>query len=76
VSILYLLVPLATLLAGIAAYAFVWSARRGQLDDLVTPALRMLHDDEPVAPEPTTVAPIAESRGGARQSNRVRHDEG
>lgn len=47
-SILYLLVPLATLLAGFAAAAFVWSARRGQLDDLVTPALRMLHDDEPL----------------------------
>jgi cbb3-type cytochrome oxidase maturation protein len=26
--------------------AFVWAARRGQYDDLDTPALRMLNDDE------------------------------
>ncbi len=45
-AIVYLLVPLALLLAGLAVAAFVWSARRGQLDDLVTPALRMLHDDD------------------------------
>ncbi len=45
-SIVYILVPLAMLLAGLAVGAFVWSARRGQLDDLVTPALRMLHDED------------------------------
>jgi NAD(P)-dependent dehydrogenase (short-subunit alcohol dehydrogenase family) len=28
-----------------AVVAFVWSARSGQLDDLETPAVRMLHDD-------------------------------
>ena len=27
---------------------FVWAARRGQFDDLETPGLRMLHDDEPL----------------------------
>jgi cbb3-type cytochrome oxidase maturation protein len=46
-TIVYLLVPLALILAGAAVIAFVWSARQGQLDDLVTPAIRMLHDDEP-----------------------------
>ncbi|HPV77400.1 MAG TPA: cbb3-type cytochrome oxidase assembly protein CcoS, partial [Gemmatimonadaceae bacterium] len=30
-----------------AVLAFSWAARRGQFDDLETPALRMLHDDEP-----------------------------
>jgi cbb3-type cytochrome oxidase maturation protein len=45
-SILYLLVPLAIVLALLATIAFVWSARSGQLDDLVTPALRMLADDD------------------------------
>lgn len=26
--------------------AFLWSVKKGQFDDPVTPALRMLHDDE------------------------------
>jgi cbb3-type cytochrome oxidase maturation protein len=26
-------------------FAFIWSARSGQFDDLDTPAVRMLHDD-------------------------------
>jgi cbb3-type cytochrome oxidase maturation protein len=26
--------------------AFLWSAHHGQFDDPVTPALRMLHDDD------------------------------
>jgi cbb3-type cytochrome oxidase maturation protein len=26
--------------------AFVWAARKGQFDDLTTPAMRVLHDDE------------------------------
>jgi len=50
VSILFLLIPLATILAGIFVAAFVWSARDGQLDDLETPAVRMLYDDEPTKP--------------------------
>jgi cbb3-type cytochrome oxidase maturation protein len=60
-NILYLLVPLASLLALGAALAFVWSAKRGQLDDLVTPALRMLHDDEPIG-VPRPGLPAASTR--------------
>lgn len=45
-SILYLILPLMLLVAGGAVAAFVWAARRGQLDDLDTPPLRMLADDE------------------------------
>jgi cbb3-type cytochrome oxidase maturation protein len=55
VSILFLLIPLAVLLAGGAVIAFVWSTTQGQFDDLETPALRMLHDDdEPRVPSPPT----------------------
>lgn len=43
--ILTLLVPLALALAGIALLAFLWTVRSGQLDDLETPAHRMLHDE-------------------------------
>lgn len=49
-SVLFIAVPVALLLAGSAVLAFLWAARGGQLDDLDTPPLRMLHDDEPELP--------------------------
>ncbi len=45
-SIVYLVLPLALVIVMGAVIAFIWAARRGQFDDLETPALRMLHDDE------------------------------
>ena len=45
-SVLLLAVPIALLLAGSAVAAFFWAARDGQFDDLDTPPLRMLLDDE------------------------------
>ncbi len=48
-SVLFIVLPLATVLVGGAIAAYAWSARSGQMDDLDTPAVRMLHDDEPVA---------------------------
>jgi cbb3-type cytochrome oxidase maturation protein len=44
-SVLYLVLPLALLIVGVAVAAFVWATRRGQFDDLDTPAVRVLHDD-------------------------------
>ncbi len=45
-SILLLLIPLSVLLLGAAIWAFAWAVRRGQFDDLDTPALDILRDDE------------------------------
>ena len=45
-NVLFLVVPLATLLVGGAVWAFARAARGGQFDDLDTPAVRMLHDDD------------------------------
>jgi cbb3-type cytochrome oxidase maturation protein len=45
-SVLYVVLPLALVIVGAAVAAFVWSARNGQFDDLDTPAMRVLHDDE------------------------------
>jgi cbb3-type cytochrome oxidase maturation protein len=45
VSVIYIVLPLAILIVGAAVFAFVWSARSGQMDDLETPAVRMLHDE-------------------------------
>jgi cbb3-type cytochrome oxidase maturation protein len=46
-SVLYLVVPVALLLVGGAVAAFLWAARRGQFDDVTTPALRAIVDDDP-----------------------------
>ena len=43
-SVLYIVLPLALVVVGLAVAAFVWSARSGQMDDLETPAVRVLHD--------------------------------
>ena len=43
---IFVLLPLALLIALIAVGFFVWAARTGQFDDLDTPPVRMLFDDE------------------------------
>ena len=45
-SALYIVLPLALLIAFLAVLAFVWSVRSGQLDDVDTPPRRILFDDE------------------------------
>jgi cbb3-type cytochrome oxidase maturation protein len=45
-SVLYFLIPLAGLLVAAAVIAFWSAARGGQFDDLDTPPLRILFDDE------------------------------
>jgi cbb3-type cytochrome oxidase maturation protein len=44
-TVLFVVLPLAVLLSALAALAFVWATRRGQFDDLETPALRLLTDE-------------------------------
>lgn len=43
---LYVLVPLALLLATSAVAAFLWAVSQGEFEDLETPALRAVFDDE------------------------------
>ena len=45
-SILYVLIPLALLLLGAAVWAFFWAVGSGQFDDLDTPAVRVVMDDD------------------------------
>ena len=49
-SVLFLALPTALLLAASFVAAFLWAARDGQLDDLETPALRVLHEEGDTAP--------------------------
>ncbi len=44
-SVIFIVLPLALVVVAAAVFAFIWSARSGQMDDLETPAVRMLHDD-------------------------------
>lgn len=45
-SVLYVMVPVALLLAATGVAAFLWAVRDGQFDDVDGPAVRMLHDDD------------------------------
>jgi len=50
-NILYILIPLALLLLGVAVWAFFWAVGSGQFDDLDTPAVRVIMDDDKKPPE-------------------------
>ena len=45
-SILYVLIPLGLLVLGIAVWVFFWAVGSGQFDDLDTPAMRIILDDD------------------------------
>jgi cbb3-type cytochrome oxidase maturation protein len=45
-TILYVLIPLALLVLGAAVWAFFWAVGNGQFDDLDTPAMSVILDDD------------------------------
>lgn len=49
-EVIFIMLPLAIALAGIALAAFLWAVRRGQYDDLDTPPCRAIFDDAEVTP--------------------------
>lgn len=49
-SILYLLIPLGLVLLVLALWAFFWAVREGQFDDLDTPGVQLLLDDDDAPP--------------------------
>jgi cbb3-type cytochrome oxidase maturation protein len=56
---IFVLLPLALLIAAVAVGFFIWAARSGQFDDLETPAVRILFDDEEPRRPPNTDADLA-----------------
>lgn len=48
-EVIFIILPLAILMAGVALAAFFWAVHRGQFDDLDTPSHRALFDDGPAA---------------------------
>lgn len=55
-NILLALIPISLILLALAVGAFIWAVRRGQFDDLETPALDILREDPNELPprEPAT----------------------
>ena len=57
-NILLFLIPVSMLALGVALWAFIWAVKRDQFEDMDTPALDILREDEhdrPVAaPQPVT----------------------
>jgi cbb3-type cytochrome oxidase maturation protein len=50
---LYVLIPLALLLLGVAAWALIWAIKNGQFDDLESHGWSVvLDDDQKPPPEP------------------------
>jgi len=48
-SILFLMVPMALILGVVFVWGFFWATSNGQMDDLETPAYRMLNDEDKLA---------------------------
>lgn len=63
-TVLFVVLPLATLLSAIAAVAFLWATRSGQFDDLTTPAVRLLCDELEEQPRSPEQGPTQALRNG------------
>ncbi len=73
---IYLLIPLSLMLLSLAIWAFFWAVKNDQFEDLDTPAMDILDDDEPVQPasiasdqQPHKKPQLNQSAGDASDSN-------
>ena len=68
-NILLALIPISLILLLIAVAAFVWAVKRGQFDDLDTPALDILREDPHDRRPPDAAAPPADAGIGHPNPN-------
>ncbi|MFU8831670.1 MAG: cbb3-type cytochrome oxidase assembly protein CcoS [Wenzhouxiangella sp.] len=66
-NIIYVLIPLSVILMTIAIAAFFWAVRNDQFDDLDTPALDILDEDDNATTQ-DRAAPSAGDDSAARGS--------
>ena len=45
-DVLFILVPLAIVFVAVMVAAFTWATKNGQFDDVQTPAVRILSDED------------------------------
>lgn len=57
-NIIYLLLAISVIVAIIFFIAFIVSVKKGQYDDVYTPSVRMLFDDELVKPDSENKQPL------------------
>lgn len=50
-SVIFLLLTVSTLVAGVFLFGFIWAVSKGQYDDDRSPAVRILNDSLPIANE-------------------------
>jgi len=62
-SVIFIVLPLAILIGAAGLGAFIWATRSGQFDDLDTPPVRVLFDDEEASPRSRDEQPRAEADG-------------
>ena len=74
---LWILIPLSLAIAVVIGWAFCWAVSHGQMDDLDSPAMRILIDDDgslhcgdPVNGQPAG-APLSSVDVSTRQSNQA-----
>lgn len=48
-NVLFILITLSSIVAGLFLFAFIWAVKSGQFDDAHTPAVRILFEDTKVA---------------------------
>ncbi|HRP63171.1 MAG TPA: cbb3-type cytochrome oxidase assembly protein CcoS [Phycisphaerales bacterium] len=53
-SMIFIILPLAIVIAACAMAGFIWAVRRGQFDDLDSPPWRALHDEPDVSNQSTS----------------------
>ena len=75
-NILLFLIPMSLLLIGIAAWIFAWAVRHGQFEDLDTPALDVLRDEPPDAPDGAQAQAVADADGTGDAHDAGSHDAG
>lgn len=50
-NVIYLLIPLGLGLLALSVWAYFWAVRSGQFDDLDSPAVQILLDDDRAPPQ-------------------------
>lgn len=43
--VIFLLIPMSIIVAGVFLFGFIWAVKSGQFEDTCTPALRVLSED-------------------------------
>lgn len=69
-SVVFVLVFAAIIMAGAFLIAFIWSVKNGQYEDTYTPSVRMLFDDPEVKEEEKVISRSDQSQLAEKKESR------